>query len=227
MPRSDLRHNARFLHFEVGYAFDAAWSPNLLFQYDRASGDESPSDDGNERFNTLFGDRRFDFGPTGIYGPFQRSNLETPGLRLTFTPNARWQGMLSYRSFRLAAERDAWVGVGLRDPSGQPGRSLGRQLEGSFTWAALPDRLSFEAGFAELRLGRFARQTAGAGFHGDPEVLLRDRHHRFLETERQRRGSPHAASTATGRPGDKTALVWVRYHCLDIAAFCRWTLPDR
>jgi len=158
-PRFDLSHVASFAHFEVGYTFDRAWSPNITLQYDRASGDDDPLDDRNDRFNTLFGDRRFDFGPTGIFGPFNRSNLETPGVRVTLAPNRRWQGMLSLRSMRLASSTDEWVGTGLRDPSGAAGRSLGTQLEASVGWAVIPDRLSLDVGFAALNLGRFARET--------------------------------------------------------------------
>jgi hypothetical protein len=166
-PRRDLDHRAHLLHFEVGYQFDSAWAPNLMLQYDDASGDHSPLDGDDERFNTLFGDRRFEFNPTGIYGPFNRSNLNSQALRLTVTPGKRWQGMAHYSSFRLAAERDAWVGFGTRDATGQAGDSLGRQLEGSVTWTAIPNRLTFEGGVAHLTFGRFAEQT-GVAAGGDP-----------------------------------------------------------
>ena len=42
VPRRDLDHRAHMLHFEVGYQFDVPWAPNLIFQYDDASGDHSP-----------------------------------------------------------------------------------------------------------------------------------------------------------------------------------------
>jgi hypothetical protein len=171
VARNDLGHRASFLHAEIGYQFDKPWTPNLLFQYDRASGDKDPGDARVERFNTLFGARRFDFGPTGIYGVAARSNIDSPGVRLTFRPAERWQAMLSYRSLRLVAQRDAWAGSGWRDPSGGAGKSIGRHLEGSFTWSAIPDRLSVETGFAHLSAGRFAEQTAGAAFRGDPQYV--------------------------------------------------------
>lgn len=155
----NLQHGAVFAHFEVGYAFDEPWATTVTFQYDRAGGDEDPLDHRNERFNPLFGDRRFDFGPTGIFGPFNRSNLETPGLRVTITPSPRWQGMLSYRSMRLASTTDTWIGTGLRDAGGNSGTSLATQLEASATWAVITDRLSLDIGFAALKPGRFARQT--------------------------------------------------------------------
>ncbi len=75
--------------------------------------------------------------------------------------------MVHYSSFRLAAERDAWVGIGARDATGRAGTSLGRQLEGSVTWTAIPDRLTLEGGMAHLNFGRFADQT-GVSVGGDP-----------------------------------------------------------
>jgi hypothetical protein len=161
-----LAHDAYYVHAEIGYAFDARWRPNLLLQYDVASGDKDPTDARNERFNPLFGERRFDTGPTGIYGPFQRANIVSPGVRLTFNPAPRWRAMIAYRNFRLAAARDAWVGSGWRDATGQAGRSLGRQLEASFNWTMIPNRLSIETGFADLHSGRFVKQTAGAAYRG-------------------------------------------------------------
>jgi hypothetical protein len=170
VARRDLEHRAQLLHVELGYLFDAAWTPNLLFLFDDASGDDDPLDGSNERFNTLFGDRRFELTTTGIYGPFNRSNLRGPGLRLTVAPTPRLQAMVHYRSFHLAAERDTWVGVGARDPSARAGDSLGRQLEGSVTWNAIADRLALEAGIERLWFGRFAEQT-GVAVNGDPTYL--------------------------------------------------------
>lgn len=168
VARPDLDHRASLVHFEAGYQFDAAWAPDLMFQYDRATGDDDPTDTRIERFNTLFGDRRFEFGPTGIYGLAARGNLETPGLRLTARPAPRWDAMLAYRLLRLESARDAWLGSGWRDASGAAGRSIGRQLEGNFSWEAIPDRLELEAGFAHVTSGLFAKQTAGAAWRGDP-----------------------------------------------------------
>lgn len=169
-PRRDLDHRAHLLHVEVGYQFDTAWAPNVVFMYDDASGDDDPLDSRNERFNTLFGDRRFELTTTGIYGPFNRSNLQGTGVRATFTPTSRLQGMLHYRSYRLAEERDTWVGVGARDTTGGAGDSLGRQIEASMTWTAIEGRLTLEAGLEHLWFGRFAKQR-GVAINGDPTYL--------------------------------------------------------
>ena len=166
--RRNLDHDAYFYHWEFGYAFDVPWRPVLLLQYDYATGDVDPFDGQNEGYDSLYGERRFDFAPQGIYGPFTRSNLVTPGLRLTFRPKPRWQAMVSYRSYELEQARDTWVGVGWRDLTGAAGKSIGTQLEGSFTWTAIEDWLTVETGFAELRAGRFMRTTIGPDFRGDP-----------------------------------------------------------
>ena len=65
---TDLDHDADMVHAEAGYTFDAPWSPRLSLHYDFASGDSSPADPDSERFDPLFGDRAFEFGPTSIYG---------------------------------------------------------------------------------------------------------------------------------------------------------------
>jgi hypothetical protein len=169
-PRRDLDHRAHLLHVELGYQFDVAWAPTVMFVFDDASGDEDPLDSRNERFNTLFGDRRFELTTTGIYGPFNRSNLHGTGVRATFTPTSRLQGMLHYRSYRLAAERDTWVGIGARDAAGGAGDALGRQLEASVTWTAIANRLALEAGLEHLDFGRFAKQT-GVAANGNPTYL--------------------------------------------------------
>jgi len=171
VTRSGLQHDAEFYHAEIGYAFASKMSPVLLLQYDRASGDRNPYDNRDEGYDTLYGERRFDFAPQGIYGLFARGNLRAPGVRITFVPWRRWQTMFSYRSFALDQARDAWSGVGLRDLTGGAGRQIGRQLEGSFTWSVVDNRLAFETGFAQFWAGRFFRETAGAGFRGNPSYF--------------------------------------------------------
>src|SRR3546814_89495 len=58
--------SAYFVHAEVGYQFKAPWSPRVSVEYDLASGDKRGRNYG--RFDSLYGPRRSDFGPTCIYG---------------------------------------------------------------------------------------------------------------------------------------------------------------
>ncbi|OGT70296.1 MAG: hypothetical protein A3H44_01285 [Gammaproteobacteria bacterium RIFCSPLOWO2_02_FULL_57_10] len=158
----ELDHRAGFFHAEVGYTFDSAWRPRLQLQLDHASGDEDPTDGDNGRFDTLYGDRRFDFGPTSTYGPFSRSNLVSLGYRITATPMTGVRLMMAHREFRLAESRDQWVGTGLRDSSGSSGRGLGQQLETRVQWDAVPGNLTVESGIALYAASGFARRLPGA-----------------------------------------------------------------
>lgn len=158
----DLEHRAFFGHAELGVTFGMPWKPRVAVQYDHASGDDKADDDVNGRFDTLFGARRFDFGPTGIYGAFARSNLSTPGLRLEVKPTSTVDTFAAHRLFWLASPRDAWTSAGLRDPTGGSGSFIGQQVEGSIRWHVLPKNLALELGAAHLLRGDFAKDAAGA-----------------------------------------------------------------
>jgi len=164
--RRDLDHFAFFEHAEAGWSFAAPWSPRLLAQVDYASGDDDPTDGRNGRFDTLFGARRFDFGPTGIYGPFARANLITPGLRLKLRPAKAVSSFVAVRPFWLAEDRDAWVGTGLRDPTGSSGRYLGTQVELRLRFDVLPGNVRIEGGFAHLFAGGFRHDVPGSNGQG-------------------------------------------------------------
>lgn len=95
----NLNHTAWYQHADVVYTIAMPWSPRLAFVYDYASGDQNPNDNKNQRFDTLFGARRFEFGPTGIYGAFSRANINTPGFRINVSPRSDVQASLSHRVF--------------------------------------------------------------------------------------------------------------------------------
>lgn len=144
-----LNHWAHFHHAELGYSFASPWSPRLIAQFDYASGDKNPNDGENNRFDTLYGARRFDFGPTSIYGAFARSNLISPGLRLHLKPYPTIKTMLSARGFWRAETSDNWTSAGI---NGQDAY-IGSQLEASVRWEPLLDNLRIEGGVAHLIAG--------------------------------------------------------------------------
>jgi hypothetical protein len=164
---TDLDHRAGFVHAHVARTLDGAWSPRLVLQYDHASGDRDPNDDDNERFDTLFGARRFEYGPTGIYGAIARGNISSPGFRVEVAPNGRIDGLVGYRAVFLASDEDAWTTAGVRDPTGASGRFVGHQVEARLRYGLLPDNLRFEVGGAYLFDGRFARKAPNASGEGD------------------------------------------------------------
>lgn len=168
---TDLDHFAHFQHAELGYSFARKWHPRLILQYDFASGDDHPGDGDNERFDTLFGARRFDFGPTSIYGAFARANLNTPGLRLAFKPHPTITSFIAYRAYWLASSRDAWTTSGVRDVTGATGRFLGQQIELRVRWDVVPANIRFEGGVAHLFTGEFAQDAPNSNRQGDATFL--------------------------------------------------------
>lgn len=151
----DLRHRAFFAHATLARTFAGRWQPRLLILYDYASGDRDPFDESFERFDTLYGARRFELGPTGLYGALARANISSPCLRLDLLPHSRVRAAVAYRPAWLASARDFWIPTGIRDVTGGSGAFLGHQIEGAVQWDLLPANLRLEAGVAWLRLGEF------------------------------------------------------------------------
>lgn len=156
-----LQHRASFHHLSLGYTFEAPTSPNLRLAYDYASGDRDPSDGQNNRFEPLYGARRFEYGPTGNYGAIIRNNLSSPELRLNLKPSKRTDFTVAWRGIWLASTKDYWITAGVRDPSGESGRYVGQQLEARLRWDLLPDHLRVEAGLAQLFPGSYADRATG------------------------------------------------------------------
>lgn len=164
-PRLD--HFAWLGHASLGYTFDAPWKPRLRLAYDHSSGDSNPTDGGNQRFDSLFGGRRFEYGPTGLYGALSRSNLHSPELRLTMAPHPRVAFRLAHRGVWLASSKDAWTSSGVQDVTGASGRYVGQQMEASLRWKVIPDRFEIEAGFAHFFAGSFLDRAPNATGQGD------------------------------------------------------------
>lgn len=158
---TDLDHLAFSLHASGGYRFKLPWAPRVVAQYDFASGDSSPEDSGNNRFDPLFGARRFDFGPTSLYGAIARSNVITPGLRLEVQPHRTVDAFAAYRPVWLASARDAWTTAVQRDPTGNSGSFVGQQIEGRVRLHVWPKNLSFDVGGAVFVHGEFAERAPG------------------------------------------------------------------
>ena len=160
--RTELDHEAWLIQTRIGRSFDSSWSPRLSLRLDAISGDRRPGDGDNERFDSLFGPARFDFGHTGIYGALRRENLYSAGVYADFTPFADSAWMIGYRAAWLASRRDSFGASGLRDPAGDSGRFAAHQVETRFRWELAPGNLRFEAGGAMLFKGEFLTDAPGA-----------------------------------------------------------------
>ena len=142
----NVDHFAYNPNAEAGYTFNLPWTPRLLVQYTYASGTRTPggSQDGN--FDPLFGDRRFDLGPTGNFGAFARSNISSPGWRLIVQPAPNWTAQVKQRFWYLAEARGVYMGGLLQDSTGGAGNYLGHDLECRVQWA-VSNNMDFDAGY--------------------------------------------------------------------------------
>jgi len=157
----NLTHEAWYQHLDIGYTIDMPWKPRFAVEYDYASGDKNPNDGKDQRFDTLYGARRGDYGPTGIYGAFARSNINSPAYRLGFSPRVNVQTTLSHRFFWLAQSKDAWTTANLQDKTGNSGDYVGHQLDLSTRWD-VNSSLNLETGWTHLFKGQFAKTAPNA-----------------------------------------------------------------
>ncbi len=155
-------HFAHFQHLDLGYTFNLPWSPRLLLHYDYVSGDKNPNDNDDQRFDTLFGARRFEYMPTGIVGPFFRTNFTGGGWRIITTPAKGWKFQIKQRFWWLAESKDSFGSSGLRDTTGSAGKNLGHDLELRLQWA-VSQNLDLDAGYWHWFKGSyFDKLPAGA-----------------------------------------------------------------
>ena len=153
----DLDHRAWFMHAELGHKWRSHWSSRISIVADYASGDRRIGDASNERFDNLYGARRFDFGPTGIYGPQGRSNMLSPGLRWDAQPSLPTSLMVSWRGFWLAQPIDSHAGTGYTPLEGE--RYIGQQVEARVR-QRLTEHFQLEAGAAYLKKGELLQSDA-------------------------------------------------------------------
>lgn len=153
------RVGAWFVHADAGYSFEGGWKPRLSIEYDHASGDRRGG--GYGRFDTLFGMRRADLGPAGLYNGFGRTNFVSPGLRLEAQPGKRSDVMATVRPIWLAAAEDSFSTTGVRDPLGRSGSFAGTQIDMRVRRQLSP-ALRLEADGVLLAKGRFLREAPNA-----------------------------------------------------------------
>lgn len=166
-PRLGVR--AWFGHARIGYKWGGGWAPHVMIEADYASGDRR---DGTfRRFDTLYGMRRADFAPAGLYSTVSRSNLIAVGPRLEATPWRRADALLTIKKLWLASARDAFGSTGVIDPSGRSGRDAGWQADARVRYWAIPRRLQLEADGVFLAKGQFLADAPNRSTNRDTAYL--------------------------------------------------------
>lgn len=161
--------DAWFVHLDAGYTFPGPARLRLSVEYDRASGDGPGG--GYGRFDTLFGMRRADLAPAGIYNAIGRANISTPGLRAEIAPGKRFDAFAVYRAMWLADRTDAFSTTGVRDATGASGNFAGHQVEARARYWLVPGFLRGEVNAVWLAKGRFLKTAPNAPRTGDTHYL--------------------------------------------------------
>jgi hypothetical protein len=159
---TDLDHRAWFLHAEASRNLRGSWEPRVIFRFDYASGDADPDDGEFNRFDTLYGDRRWEFGPTGLYGVLTRSNILSPGIALRSKPGPSTDFRIDYRPAWLASDRDFLPTAALRDRDGNSGSFIGHQVDLRWRWWSASRNLTVDFTAAYLWKGEFLKNVPGA-----------------------------------------------------------------
>ncbi|MXO70264.1 hypothetical protein GRI99_01285 [Altererythrobacter buctensis] len=149
---ASLPVEAWFVHAEAGYSFTDLAKLRLALEFDMASGDTPGGKFG--RFDTLFGMRRADLAPAGLFNAVGRANIATLGLRAEIAPARSWDAFVTYRPMWLADRRDSFSTSGVRDPSGAAGRFAGHQLDGRLRYWLVPNVARWETNLVLLAKGR-------------------------------------------------------------------------
>jgi hypothetical protein len=153
-------HFAHFQHISLGYTFAVPWSPRILIMYDYASGTKNPNGNKSHTFDGLFGARRFELSATSLFGPFFRSNISSPGIRLITHPFPTLDLNLKYRAWYLARSKDEWVGSGMQDPTGAAGNFLGQDVEVRIQWHPSLN-FTIDAGYEHFFKGSYIKDQTG------------------------------------------------------------------
>ncbi len=160
---------AWFVHGEAGYSISGPARLRLAVEFDRASGDgPGPR---YTRFDTLFGMRRADLAPAGLYNAVGRANINALGLRAEIAPSRSWDAFIAYRPLWLDSRYDSFSTSGVRDPAGASGRFAGHQIDSRVRYWLLAGVLRAETNLVWLGKGGFYDHAPGSPGRRDTVYL--------------------------------------------------------
>lgn len=161
--------DAGMVHASMGYSFSGPARLRASAAWDWVEGDR-PGGSYN-RFDGLFGGRRFEYPPSGIFAAVGRANISGPSLRLEAAPGKRLDVMALYRAMWLASRRDAFSTTGVIDATGASGRFAGHQIDTRLRYWVVPALLRAEVNYDFVAKGRFLTDAPNAPRTGDAHYL--------------------------------------------------------
>ena len=114
--------------------------------------------------------------PTGIFGPFRRTNIVSPGVRIGLQPAKTVRLDFKVRYWMLEEARDAFAGSAgpgdgaLTDATGNAGRELGTDVELRARWDA-QEWLGFDVGYDHWFKGHYLDDVANVQTQGDSDYF--------------------------------------------------------
>jgi hypothetical protein len=163
--RVDRPVRAELIHATIGRSLPGTWHPRIALLADYASGQRSGR--ALTRFDTLYGARVFEFGPSSLFGAVQRGNLVSAALSVEAKPDMRSEISATVRPLFLASHTDSFAATGVIDQAGRAGNHAGTQIDVRYRRFLIPGKLRASVGAAYLAKGRFLRDAANAPVTGD------------------------------------------------------------
>jgi alginate export protein len=152
-------HEANAFALAAGYIFDVRYKPGIRFEWDRATGDGTPTDGRSREFNNLFPTNHAVYGYADLQG---WRNMNAVKGTLTASPRPGHFVSADFLRFRLLDARGAWkddAGEVLgQDPTGRSGREIGDELDLLYRFPVRKD-LTVLLGYSAFLPGRFAESV--------------------------------------------------------------------
>ena len=120
-------HEAYAVTAGIGRKFkNMAWSPQLWFYYDYASGNDASTPGTFERYNQLF---PLAHKYLGFIDAVQRANIAAPNIQLVMNPTKKLKLLLWYHSFQAAEASDVVPGIGGTPAQDPTSTDFGHELD--------------------------------------------------------------------------------------------------
>lgn len=157
------RHGAWAGSARVGYTMrDTRWTPRVGIEWDRASGDDDPTDGDLGSFQTLFPTNH---GHYGIMDLMAWQNMQAWRATLGVRPSENWSIDADYWRLYLDDSMDAWygsTGAPIRGGAAGASKYVGSEVDLVVSWKP-NDRMRISIGGAQFFDGGFVRDTGGGG----------------------------------------------------------------
>ena len=139
---------------EIGYRFEDAWKSRLSLFYGAASGDRSPTDAEDNRFERFFGFGR----PWSANDYVVFENILAPKVRYeaTISPTLRFDAGYSWYALQSATDR-FYNAANNRDQTGLSGTDVGHEFDVRIRWQ-MTRQAEVTIGYAHFVAGEWTRR---------------------------------------------------------------------